>query len=229
MHPREEDGVRQWCKLCASLPGNARGPTRLGCNVSSIGSMKKEQVFLDEFAVAFECPDLDHVDIYWPSKTCVYNSAGGPSCGNSICCSAPNIFADIHTHRLHPQFARCLRKWESIDSSDRTVYGWSEECGRPVPASPHIKTFFERCSHNRARFLLSGSHNLSMSAWGSVTKKSQRLWIRSWELGVMCVHGGGPDMLLEDYLPYKLNTDLFSKGVPYEEANQAWAQLPFRN
>jgi tyrosyl-DNA phosphodiesterase-1 len=64
------------------------------------------------------------------------------------------------------------------------LYQWKSDKWQRTRAIPHIKTYAQ-VSGSEAAFLLLTSSNLSKAAWGSLNKARGKLYIMSYEAGVL--------------------------------------------
>jgi tyrosyl-DNA phosphodiesterase-1 len=111
--------------------------------------------------------------IVWPTEEEVRTSLEGWAGGTSIPGSRENVRRDNIRER------HC--RWAHADAASAAA-----ACpeGR-ARALPHIKTFL-RHAGTRLAWLLLGSHNMSMAAWGQTLKsRPHELKIMSYELGVL--------------------------------------------
>eukprot|EP00892_Ulva_mutabilis_P008980 jgi/Ulvmu1/6454/UM003_0084.1 len=105
------------------------------------------------------------LQLIWPTQAQIAGSFEGWSAGLSV----PG-----YAHNVRKPFLRAL--WSR----------WGAALGPRSRAMPHIKSFCRYSGDEVAWFLL-GSHNLSKAAWGELQKERTSLFIRSYELGVLCL------------------------------------------
>ena len=149
------------------------------------------------------------VRVVYPTKENVFNAHGGPLYGGGC------LPYSRRTSEKQPWLPKIMCKWES-DSIHRSK------------AMPHIKSYTKLngfCAESkvgrqrpRAAFFLLTSANLSKPAWGSLNKSEDKLFIQSYEAGVLLLpkftHGlskysysvtaEGPAKPAELVLPYDL-------------------------
>ncbi|CAN0129483.1 unnamed protein product, partial [Ectocarpus fasciculatus] len=165
-----------------SLSEDAPSPqkSKLLMQYSSMGSMGLNGKYLKELAESLyggPCPDLQLV---WPAVSCVRNSLQGYMSGGSLPCKADILYDNVNTRALKSCF--CGR-----------IYQW---CGTPDGrhmATPHMKCYFKYKSSseskepawNQIEWFLLTSMNLSQAAWGVLQGNGSKLYIKSYELGVL--------------------------------------------
>ncbi|TPX43053.1 hypothetical protein SeMB42_g04885 [Synchytrium endobioticum] len=158
------------------------GQGTLIAQYSSMGSLGKSdewlaKVFFKAFAQSSarkdgilsnntlgEMPDLKMV---YPTIHEVVDSLEGISAGGSLRLSEKNWSAQ--ERYLRP----LLHKWVSHTQ------------GRDG-AMPHIKTYTRLNALGTVAWLFVTSHNVSKAAWGDLQKNKSQLYMRSYELGVLC-------------------------------------------
>ena len=185
---------------------------------SSIGSLGNmlEGSFVMELAASFNATTSRSfkklpkvVRVVYPTKENVFNSYGGPLYGGGC------LPYSQRTSEKQPWLPKIMCKWES-DSIHRSR------------AMPHIKSYTKLngfCAESkagrqrpRASYFLLTSANISKPAWGSLNKKEDKLFVQSYEAGVLLLpkftHGSskysysvtaeGPEKPAELVLPYDL-------------------------
>lgn len=119
------------------------------------------------------------LSIVWPTADEVRTSVEGWSGGGSI--------PGRHETLSLPSISSRLCRWAS-DGGRGGGGGGGPGTTRPLRsrAVPHVKTFC-RADHatGQLAWLLVGSANLSVAAWGSATKARDSSYLRSWELSVL--------------------------------------------
>ena len=197
---------------------------------SSIGSLGPniEGSFLMELSASLNATTLRStkklpkwVRLVYPSKENVLNAYGGPLYGSGC------LPYSQKTSDKQPWLNKVMCKWES-DLINRTK------------AMPHIKTYTKLngfCAHTKtdkerpkASYFILTSANLSKSAWGSLNKTEDKLFIQSYEAGILLLpkftHGESHysysvtaesvDKPAELVLPYDLPlTEHDSNDVPW--------------
>lgn len=146
----------------------------------------------------------------WPTAECIRRSTEGWAGGASCPCEAKN-----QTPEMRARFHRY----------DATPSGR----GRSVP---HIKTFSYLKPNSSVpggyelSWLYTGSHNLSMAAWGQLQKGDTQLFIRSYELGVLftpATYARGAAMVEEQIRAGRLQRTQFTPHVVTAGAGSAAA------
>jgi len=150
---------------------------------SSIGSMGAsfDNSFVKELAASFNAISSrtskqypKNIKVIYPTRTNVFDAYGGPLYGGGCLPYSRN------THSKQPWIRKFMCKWNS-DKINRTR------------AMPHIKTFTKISHFNdendqsiaQASYYVLTSANLSKAAWGSLNKTEDKLWIQSYEAGVL--------------------------------------------
>mmetsp|Transcript_19267 Transcript_19267/g.33254 ORF Transcript_19267/g.33254 Transcript_19267/m.33254 type:complete len:467 (-) Transcript_19267:635-2035(-) len=168
------------------LPGpDWRTASQLVMQCSSMGSLSDKWLLQEELAVslmssaargfvpsvrpseALASPlPLNRVHLVWPTVQEVRNSLEGWAAGLSVPAPSKNVDRPF----LHPLYA-----------------AWGGQPSGRMRASPHIKSYTRFLGHQVA-WVMTGSHNVSMAAWGQLqAKKGQGvgLSIRSYELSML--------------------------------------------
>jgi tyrosyl-DNA phosphodiesterase-1 len=124
------------------------------------------------------------MELIWPTVECVRSSLQGYASGGSLPCNAASIF-DVDERgrplRVKEGFARHIYKWEGSPHARHA-------------ATPHMKSFCryrERPGQSGVEldwFLLT-SKNLSQAAWGVLQTNKTKLYIKSYEFGVLFIRG----------------------------------------
>ena len=152
---------------------------------SSIGSLGPniESSFLMELAASFNASTLrttkkvpKTVRVVYPTKENVFSAFGGPLYGGGC------LPYSSKTSVKQPWLRDVMCLWES-----ETIFR--------TRAMPHIKSYTKLngyCSQGKASktrptasYFLLTSANLSKAAWGSLNKSEDKLWIQSYEAGVL--------------------------------------------
>lgn len=161
---------------------------------SSLGSMGKNEQFIDELAESMLVAPHNEksatpVELVWPSVQCISQSYLGYNSGGSIPCNSDiieELSPDGHSSRIKNGFARCLCKWDATKT------------GRHM-FPPHMKCYFRYCQREEQseaeaeagaavvwlQWFLLTSANLSQAAWGKQQRNGQVLYIKSYEMGVL--------------------------------------------
>lgn len=151
---------------------DAVGAPSLLMQFSSIGSMGSQGKYLSELTKSLNGGPCSRVQLVWPTVKCVANSLQGYPAGSSLPCSAAVMY---DRSRLKEGFAGNLHRWE----------------GEPVArhaATPHMKCYFKyrpNGTTNILEWFLLTSMNLSQAAWGVLQNNNSKLYIKSYELGVL--------------------------------------------
>lgn len=177
--------------------GNTCENRYLSCVVSSIGSLKEENIA--QIENAFGCKQ-GSLSIGWPSMRQVADSYEGLSAGNSIPAPMKNVLAQPVLKRLHRFDASHIAR-------DR--------------AMPHIKAFgvFHRTGNTEMEVFemsaaLITSHNLSNAALGREVKKDGSFEILSFELGILFTNASVQGTL-RAASPANINLDPGVVNVPF--------------
>ena len=197
---------------------------------SSIGSLGPmlENSFLMELATSLNASSLrstknipKNVRMVYPTKENVFNAYGGPLYGGGC------LPYSRKTNIKQPWLKKNMCQWDS------------EEIHR-TRAMPHIKTYTKlsgfciETKHDKRRpkasFYLLTSANVSKAAWGSLNKAEDKLFIQSYEAGILLLpkftHGfshysysvtaEAPTKPAELVLPYDLPL------TEYESNDEPW-------
>jgi tyrosyl-DNA phosphodiesterase-1 len=182
---------------CSS--GGGGGVGHIACQYSSTGSMGKGEVYLDELKESFSATAASsnsgstlslhrgavRMELIWPTVECVRSSLQGYASGGSLPCNVASIY-DVDERggrplRIKEGFARLLHKWEGAPPARHA-------------ATPHIKSFCRYRERSEGIgvdldwFLLT-SKNLSQAAWGVLQTNKTKLYIKSYEIGVLFIRG----------------------------------------
>ena len=152
---------------------------------SSIGTLGQtlNSSFLMELAASLNATTLrstkklpNTVKLVYPTKDNVFNAYGGPLYGGGC------LPYSKKTSEKQPWLKEVMCKWES-DEIHRTR------------AMPHIKTYTKLSgyctqstaskSRPRASYFMLTSANLSKAAWGSLNKTEDKIFIQSYEAGIL--------------------------------------------
>jgi tyrosyl-DNA phosphodiesterase 1 len=188
---------------------------RLVMQFSSIGSMGADAKLLDNYAalMLFENDSEfstsqqqflhQQVDIVWPTVDCVRWSLQGYESGNSLPCSVKNLYeAGSHTHRL-----------AGVQAGYRyRLCRWNGRLAGRERATPHMKCYFhyktedsDEENHEEddlmalsarsyllpkkkkrlLQWFFMTSMNMSQAAWGVYQTNKTKLYIKSYEMGVL--------------------------------------------
>lgn len=117
-------------------------------------------------------PPLDEIagrpraHVIWPTNDEIQNSSYGWGVGGVL----PATKAHLASPLLRPRLAH----WrDDADTEGRGRY------------PPHIKTFWRVDAQCRLAYALLASHNFSRAAWGELKLDDTRLYVKSYELGVL--------------------------------------------
>lgn len=155
------------------------GPPTLLMQFSSIGSIGEKGKYLSELADSLFEGQCRQLQLVWPTVQCVAHSIQGYMAGGSLPCNASTICEDSQRvlSTLKEGFTGNLYRWEG-SPSERHV------------ATPHMKCYFKyRIAEgkNYLDWFLLTSMNLSQAAWGLLQSNNTKLYIKSYELGVLLI------------------------------------------
>jgi tyrosyl-DNA phosphodiesterase-1 len=166
--------------------------------ISSIATLGANSTWLDNFQHALwkrsSERDTDALaylydptlNIIWPTVEEIRTSLDGYSSGGSIHMKTQSKAQEKQLEYLRPYFCH----WKHMDDSTMPFGHTTTNATRRAlrgPAAPHIKTYirFHDQSQRRIDWAMVTSANLSKQAWGDVENKDGKVWIQSWECGVV--------------------------------------------
>lgn len=158
-----------------TLPDGFDASCPLVMQVSSIGSMGKDEKVLKELSESFAGSHSAPLQLVWPTRRSVLQSTQGINAGGSICCDRKTLYDTTgEVAKLKRGFAEILHAWDGSSS------------GRAL-STPHMKCFFryKQCTDGCTElgWILLTSCNLSQAAWGVL--RGDKLFIKSYEIGVL--------------------------------------------
>ena len=187
-------------------PGIADWPVTMQC--SSIGSLGKtpDCSFLEELAIALNaCQGRggvhkpSGVNFVYPTIQDVLKAYGGPVYGSGCL---------PYTRSSHEK-----QPW-----LEDFMYTWKADRVHRTRAIPHIKTY-TKVNDNQAGYFVLTSCNLSKAAWGAYNKGRTKLFIKSYEAGILFLpkftHNGQSTYTLHKdlVLPYDWPLTKYRKGT----------------
>jgi tyrosyl-DNA phosphodiesterase-1 len=222
-------------------PLDASTISGIALQMSSISSLGVKDKFYEELISVFQTNPSKTISageikthLIWPTLKAVRNSNKGYISGGSIPAKYKELYIDETSPELKPVIKETLYKWDgSVSGRERIMPHMKCYFAYSLTNANALKRKLTTCKNKRlviknqlkynksseemninlSWFLLT-SANLSMAAWGTKQSKMEKLYIKSYELGVLFL----PEKVFTNKRSFSCTPDHPILGVDIKES-----------